>query len=64
MEMATFHMKNSFEDSGIQIDILSFIFRDELTERRKNMVEKAFRMLDRDNSGMIQINDLGKLVLN
>lgn len=53
-------MKNSFEDSGIQIDILDFIFRDELTERRKNMVEKAFRMLDRDNSGVIQINDLGK----
>jgi len=25
--------------------------RDELTQRRKNMVEKAFSMLDRDRSG-------------
>lgn len=29
--------------------------RDELTERRKKMVEKAFNMLDRDGSGQINI---------
>lgn len=29
--------------------------RDELTERRRKMVEKAFNMLDRDGSGQINI---------
>ena len=32
--------------------------RDELTERRRKMVEKAFMMLDRDRSGQLNINDL------
>lgn len=34
--------------------------RDELTARRKNMVEKAFAMLDRDKSGQVNIQDLSK----
>lgn len=33
-------------------------FRDELTERRRKMVEKAFRMMDRDGSGQLNIQDL------
>lgn len=32
--------------------------RDELTERRLNMVQKAFAMLDRDGSGQITISDI------
>lgn len=38
--------------------------RDELTERRRKMVEKAFAMLDRDRSGQLNINDLSKLSLS
>jgi Ca2+-binding EF-hand superfamily protein len=33
-------------------------YRDELTERRKAMVMKAFAMLDRDGSGAIQVSDI------
>ena len=32
--------------------------KDELSERRLNMVKKAFARLDRDQSGQIKINDL------
>jgi Ca2+-binding EF-hand superfamily protein len=32
--------------------------RDELTERRLNMVKKAFIMMDRDKSGIITKEDL------
>ena len=32
--------------------------RDELTERRRAMVNKAFAMLDRDGSGQINIQDI------
>ena len=33
-------------------------FRDELTERRRAMVNKAFAMLDRDGIGQINIQDI------
>jgi len=32
--------------------------RDELTERRKNMVAKAFAMLDKSNTGVITLSDV------
>lgn len=32
--------------------------KDELSERRLNMVKKAFAMLDKDGSGVIGINDI------
>jgi len=32
--------------------------RDPLTERRKNMVEKAFALVDRSNNGAISIEDI------
>ena len=32
--------------------------RDELTERRRKMVEKAFVMLDKDGQGGITISDI------
>lgn len=38
-------------------------YRDELTERRKKMVEKAFRMMDRDGSGQLNIQDLRKKLM-
>ena len=34
--------------------------RDELTTRRRTMVDKAFAMMDRDNSGQLNIQDLCK----
>lgn len=36
-------------------------YREELTDRRKRMVEKAFTMLDRNGSGEITISDIGML---
>lgn len=42
-----------------QVDLLN---RDELTERRRKMVEKAFRILDRDNCGSITLADISKLI--
>jgi len=38
-------------DGNISYDEFIRGLRDELTPRRKNMVEKAFSMLDRDRSG-------------
>ena len=40
--------------------------RDELTERRRGMVEKAFRMMDREGSGQIKSYNLvkNKLIYN
>ena len=32
--------------------------RDPLTERRKNMVEKAFALIDRSNNGAISVEDI------
>jgi len=32
--------------------------REELTDRRKRMVQKAFQILDRDGSGVINIKDI------
>ena len=32
--------------------------RDPLTERRRNMVDKAFALIDRNNSGSITIADI------
>lgn len=34
--------------------------RDELTPRRRVMVDKAYAMLDRDGSGQLNIQDLSK----
>lgn len=36
--------------------------RDELTERRRKMVDKAFAMMDRDGSGQLTIQDLSKKI--
>jgi Ca2+-binding EF-hand superfamily protein len=36
-------------------------FRDELTDRRRAMVEKAFTLLDKDGSGQLTVSDLSKL---
>lgn len=47
-------------DGNISYDEFIRGLRDELTERRRGMVEKAFRMMDRDGSGQITIQDLGK----
>ena len=33
--------------------------REELSERRVNMVKKAFKMLDKDSSGKITVQDIG-----
>jgi len=40
--------------------ILKMIFynRDELTERKKKMVDKAFRFMDKDGSGKIDVKDI------
>jgi len=53
-------MKYYDVDSDGNISYEEFIrgLRDELTERRSNMVGKAFRMMDRDGSGQLNIQDL------
>jgi Ca2+-binding EF-hand superfamily protein len=34
------------------------MYRDELSQRRRNMVLKAFAMMDKDGSGVIQVKDI------
>lgn len=45
-------------DGSISFDEFLNGLKDELSERRLNMVKKAFSRLDRDNSGQLQISDL------
>lgn len=45
-------------DGNISYDEFLSGLRDELTERRKAMVQKAFAMLDKDGSGEISISDI------
>ncbi len=37
---------------------VSFIRRDQLTERKKKMVDKAFKYLDKDGSGVLNVKDI------
>ena len=45
-------------DGTIQYDEFLRIIRGELNANRKALVEKAFRVLDRDGSGMLEIQDI------
>jgi Ca2+-binding EF-hand superfamily protein len=45
-------------DGSITYDEFLNGLKDELSERRLNMVKKAFAMLDKDGSGVIGINDI------
>ena len=42
-------------DGNISYDEFVSGLKDELTERRLNMVKKAFAMLDRDQSGKLTV---------
>lgn len=45
-------------DGSISFEEFLNGLKDELSERRLNMVKKAFARMDRDGSGQVQINDL------
>ena len=45
-------------DGNISYDEFMNGLKDELTERRVNMVKKAFMMLDKDGSGKVTISDI------
>ena len=45
-------------DGNISYDEFLSGLREELSDRRVNMVKKAFSILDRDGSGQIKINDI------
>lgn len=46
------------QDGNIGYEEFLRVLRDELTERRKTMVQKAFSMLDRAGSGTITVSDI------
>ena len=46
------------QDGNITYEEFIRGLRDPLTERRKNMVEKAFNLIDRTNNGAISIDDI------
>jgi len=46
-------------DGNISYDEFVRGLRDPLNDRRKNIVEKAFKQLDKDGSGKITIDDIG-----
>jgi Ca2+-binding EF-hand superfamily protein len=45
-------------DGTIQYDEFLRIIRGNLNEARRAIVERAFKKLDRDNSGVIEVSDL------
>ena len=50
----------SYEEfiKGLRQDLEFQLCRDELTERKRAMVQKVFRHLDRNNSGEISVEDI------
>lgn len=46
------------QDGNISYDEFLSGLRDELSERRVNMVRKAFQMLDKDGSGKVTVSDI------
>ena len=50
----------SYEEfiKGLRQNLEFQLFRDELTERKRAMVQKVFRHLDRNNSGEITVEDI------
>lgn len=52
---------NAFDinrDGTIQYDEFLRIIRGDLTDYRRQLVERAFQKLDRDGSGIVEVNDL------
>lgn len=45
-------------DGTIQYDEFLRIIRGDLNDYRKSLVERAFKKLDRDGSGVVEVNDL------
>ena len=50
----------SYEEfiKGLRQDLEFQLYRDELTERKRTMVQKVFRHLDRNNSGEVTVEDI------
>ena len=57
MDQVTSRSKNSCRDCGKTL-FLYLWFSDELTPRRKNMVLKAFAMMDKGGEGVITVQDI------
>lgn len=45
-------------DGTIQYDEFLRVIRGELNDYRRNLVERAFKVLDRDGSGVVEVQDL------
>lgn len=57
-ETAQSRMKSFSTVLGKLIVLSLEMYRDELSQRRRNMVLKAFAMMDKDGSGIIQVKDI------
>lgn len=57
-ETAQSRMKSFSTVLGKLIVLSLEMYRDELSQRRRNMVLKAFAMMDKDGSGVIQVKDI------
>ena len=49
------------QDGNVSYDEFLNGLKDELTERRLNMVKKAFAMMDKNGGGSIQIDDIANI---
>lgn len=64
MEMAAEDVASLFQafdinrDGTVQYDEFLRMVRGDLTEHRRNLVERAFKKLDRDGSGVIEVSDI------
>ena len=53
-----FEVFDTNRDGTLNIDEFLMAIRGELNDFRTGLVEKAFRKIDKDNSGMIEIDDI------
>lgn len=56
-----FDVFDTNRDGTLNIDEFLMAVRGELNDFRKGLVEKAFRKIDKDGSGMIEIDDIKDL---
>jgi len=53
-----FNMFDTNRDGTLSIDEFIMAVRGDLNERRLEMVKKAFNVIDKDGSGILDINDI------
>lgn len=53
-----FNIFDGDRSGTIKFDEFVYVLKGEMNQRRKDLVEAAFQTLDKDNSGLIEVEDI------